>query len=160
MGERMKYVFMKTNIALLILAFIFGVIAFSISLHRNRSHFPNSFVMKYADFGSPSNFDELVGPESSQGRSQGAEALITSDDIRVVVYRNADLAIVKRTYPELDSKYVYRYVEYNQAMDYLDKQIEELKVNNDRDTEYGKLKEKLISEYEDTRTRIIERLGP
>src|SRR5215813_5148150 len=156
----MKYLFTKINIVLLILAFIFGVIAFSISLHRNRSHFPNSFVMKYADFGAPSSAEELVGPESFQGRGVEAEALNTSDDIRVVVYRNVDLAIVKRTYPDLDGKYVYRYVEYNQAMDYLDKQIEELKANNDRDTEYRNLKEKLISGYEDTRTRIIERLGP
>jgi hypothetical protein len=59
----------------------------------------------------------------------------------------------------LEGKSVYRYVEYSQAIDYLDKQIEELKANN-RDAEYGKLKEKLISGYEQGRTKIIERLGP
>jgi hypothetical protein len=75
------------------------------------------------------------------------------------VYRNVDLTTVKRTYPELGGKSVYRYVEYSQAIDYLDRQIEELKANN-RDAEYGKFKEKLISEYEQSRTKIIERLGP
>ncbi|MBD0369955.1 MAG: hypothetical protein ICV60_03810 [Pyrinomonadaceae bacterium] len=151
----MKYVFTKTNIALLISAFILGVIAFSISLHRNRSRFPNSFVMKYSDFGSPGSPAELFGQESSQG----AETLTNRDDIRVVVYRNVDLTSVKRTYSELGGKYVYRYVEYSQAIAYLDKQIEELKANNS-DADYDNLREKLIREYEQSRNRIIERLGP
>ena len=158
MAETLKHLFTKTNLAVLMLAFILGVIAFSISLHRNRSHFPNSFVMKYADFGSPIRSDELLGPESSQGSGQRADD--PRDDIQVVVYRNVDLATVKRTYPELGGKSVYRYVEYSQAIDYLDKQIEALKANNIRDAEYGKFKEKLISKYEQSRSRIIERLGP
>ena len=155
----MKHLFTKTNIVALIIAFILGVIAFSISLHRNRSHFPNSFVMKYSDFGAPGSSDELLGSESSQGSGQRADDPSRSDDIQIVVYRNVDLTTVKRTYPELGGKSVYRYVEYSQAIDYLDKQIEELKANN-RDAEYGKFKEKLISEYEQSRTKIIERLGP
>jgi hypothetical protein len=153
----MKHLFTKSNIAVLMLAFILGVIAFSISLHRNRSHFPNSFVMQYADFGSPSSSHELLGPEPSQESGQRADD--PRDDLQVVVYRNVDLATVKRTYPELGGKYVYRYVEYSRAVDYLDKQIEELKANNDRDAEYGTFKEKLISKYEQSRSRIIERLG-
>src|SRR3989442_8285865 len=158
----MKHLFTKTNIAVLMLTFILGVIAFSIALHRNRSHFPNSFVMKYADFGSPSSSDELLGPESSQGNGQRAGDLRSRDEIQVVVYRNIDLATVKRTYPELGGKTVYRYVEYSQAIDYLDKQIEELRANNkqdaEQDAEYDKLDEKLISEYYRSRARIIERL--
>jgi hypothetical protein len=77
-----------------------------------------------------------------------------------VVYRNVDLATVKRTYPELSGTSVYRYVEYGQAMDYLDKRIGELKANNNQETEHGELDKKLISEYEQSRARIIERLGP
>jgi hypothetical protein len=156
----MKYLFTKTNIAAFILVFTLGVIAFSISLHRNRSHFPNSFVMKSTDFGPPGSSDELFGSERSQGNGQRAGELNSGDDIKVVVYRNVALATVKRTYPELGSESVIRYVEYSQAMDYLDKQIEELKANNNQETEYSKLDKKLISEYEQSRAKIIERLGP
>ena len=155
----MQHLFTKSNVVALIIAFVLGVIAFSISLHRNRSHFPNSFVMKYSEFGAPGSSDELLRSESSQGSGQTADDPSGSDDIQIVVYRNVDLATVKRTYPELGAKSVYRYVEYSQAINYLDKKIEELKANN-RDAEYGTLKEKFISEYEQTRTRIVERLGP
>jgi hypothetical protein len=116
--------------------------------------------MSYADFGSPNSPDELFGTESSQVSSQRAAALNNRDDIQIVVYRNVDLVTVKRTYPELEGKYVYRYVEYSQAIDYLDKQIEELKKNSSQDPEFGRVKEKLISEYEQSRSKIIERLGP
>jgi hypothetical protein len=155
----MKHVFTKSNVVALIIALILGVIAFSISLHRNRSRFPNSFVMKYSEFGAPGSSDELLRSESSQGSGQRPDDPSRSDDIQIVVYRNVDLATVKRTYPELGAKSVYRFVEYSQAIDYLDKKIEELKANN-RDAEYGKLKEELISGYEQIRTRIVERLGP
>lgn len=159
MTEPMRHLLTKTNIALLIVVFILGVIAFSISLQRNRSRFPNSFVMKYEDFGSPGSPDELFGSELSEETAQRTEALSTRDEIQVVVYRNVDLATVKRTYPSLGGKSLYRYVEYSRAIAYLDKQIEELKASN-RDAEYSKLKEQLISEYEQSRNRIIERLGP
>ena len=155
----MKHLFTKSNVVALIIAFILGVIAFSISLRRNRSHFPNSFVMKYSEFGAPGSADELLRSESSEGSGQRADDPSHSDDIQIVMYRNVDLATVKRTYPELGAKSVYRYVEYGQAIDYLDRKIRELKANN-RDAAYGTLKEKLISEYEQTRTRIVERLGP
>src|SRR5687767_13206565 len=156
----MKYLFTKANIAVFILVFILGILAFSISLHRNRSHFPNSFVMKYADFGSPISSDELFGSEAFQRSDQRVVELSSGDDIKIVVYRNVDLATVKRTYPELGAKSVYRYVEYSQGMDYLNKRIEELKANNNQETENSELDKRLISEYEQSRAKIIERLGP
>ena len=156
----MKYLFTKTNIAVFILVFILGIIAFSISLHRNRSHFPNSFVMKYADFGSPIGSDELFWSEAFQRSDQRVDELSSRDDTKVVVYRNVDLATVKRTYPELGAKSVYRYVEYSQAMNYLNKRIEELKANDNQETENSELDKRLISEYEQSRAKIIERLGP
>jgi hypothetical protein len=156
----MKHLFTKTNIAFLILALILGAIAFSITLHRNRSHFPNSFVMKYADFGSSGSSDELFGSERFQGNGQTADEPTSKEDIKVVVYRNVDLATVKRTYPELGGKSVYRYVEYTQAMDYLDRQIEELKLNNNHEGKYSAMNRKLLTDYEQSRARIIERLGP
>ena len=153
----MRYVFTKTNIAALTLVFILGVIGFSISLHRNRSRFPNSFVMKYTDFGPPGSSDELLGAEAS---GQQADELNSRDDIKVVVYRNVDLATVKRTYPELGGKSVYRYVEYSQAIDYLDKRIAELNADNNRETEHSEVDKQVILESEQSRARIIERLGP
>lgn len=155
----MKYYFTKTNVAVLILAFIFGIIAFSISLHRNRSHFPNSFVMKYSDFGPPSSTYELLGSEWYQWNSQGPDDPRAGDDVKVVIYRNIDLATVKKTYPVFAGKSDYRYLEYSVAMAFLEKRIEELKVDKDRDPEYRRLKEQMRSEYEETRARIIERLG-
>ena len=156
----MKYLSTQTSIGVLILALILGIVAFSISLHRNRSHFPNTVVMKYSDFGSLSGSDVLLGSDSSQGNGESGGAPRNKDEIQVVVYRNVDLATGKRTYPALGGKYDYRYVEYSEAMDYLDKQIEELKANNNRDPAYNKLKDKLVSEYEQSRSKIIERLGP
>ena len=113
--------------------------------------------MKYADFGSPISSDELFGSEAFQRSNQRVVELSSGDDIKIVVYRNVDLATVKRTYPELGGKSVYRYVEYSQAIGYLDKQIEEFKANHHWDAEDGEIKEKLISGYEQSRTNIIER---
>src|SRR5262245_18360483 len=99
----MKY-FTKTNVAVLILAFVLGVVAFSVSLHRNRSNFPNSFVMKYSDFGPPSSSYDLLGEEWYQWNSQGLDDPGVQDDVKVVIYRNIDLATVKKTYPVLAAK--------------------------------------------------------
>ena len=156
----MKYLFTKTNVAVLILTFIFGVVAFSVSLRRNRSHFPNSFVMKYSDFGPPSSSYKLLGSEWYQWNSQGPDDPNGRDDVRVVIYRNVDLATVKKTYPVRGGKSDYRYIEYSEAMAFLKERIEELRADNDRDPESSQLKEKLIAEYEQTEARIIERFGP
>jgi len=45
-------------------------------------------------------------------------------------------------------------------MDFLDKSMEELKADQDRDPEHRRLNKELISEYEQTKDKIIERLGP
>jgi hypothetical protein len=156
----MKYFFTKTNLAILILAFVLGIIAFPIWVHYNRSHLPNSFVMRYSDFGPPSSSYELLGSEWYQWNSQGPDDPNGRDDVKIVIYRNVDLATVKRTYPVLKGKADYRYIEYSEAMGFLEKKIEELKSDQDREPEYSKLKEALILEYEQTRAKIIERLGP
>lgn len=116
--------------------------------------------MKYADFSSPISSDELFWSEAFQRSDQRVDELSSRDDIKVVVYRNVDSATVKRTYPELGAKSVYRYVEYSQPMDYLNNRIEELKANNNQETENSELDKRLISEYEQSRAKIIERLGP
>ena len=45
-------------------------------------------------------------------------------------------------------------------MDFLEKRMEELKADQDRDPEHRRLNKELISEYEQTKDKIIERLGP
>ena len=152
----MKHYFTRTNVAVLILTFICGIVVFSISLHRNRSRFPNSFVMKYSDFVPQGSSYELPGTNS---RQEDYQASYDTSDVKVVIYRNVDLATVKRTYPVIAGKSDYRYIEYSEAIAFLEKRIEELRANNDRDTEYVRLKEQLISEYEQTRAKIIERFG-
>ncbi|PYS56854.1 MAG: hypothetical protein DMF74_27555, partial [Acidobacteria bacterium] len=119
----------KTNLAILILTFVFGVIAFPIWVHHNRSHFPNSFAMRYSDFGPPSSSYELLGSEWYQWNSQGPDDPNGRDDVKVVIYRNVDLPTVKRTYPIFKGKSDYRYIEYREVMDFLEKRMEELKAD-------------------------------
>jgi hypothetical protein len=116
--------------------------------------------MRYSDFGPPSSSYELLGAEWYQWNSQGPDDPNGADDVKIVIYRNVDLPTVKKTYPVFKGKSDYRYVEYSEAMDFLEKRIEELKTDRDRGHEYSKLKEESISEYEQTKAKIIERLGP
>jgi hypothetical protein len=154
----MKYFFTKTNLAILISSFVFVMIAFPVWIHRNRSHFPNSIVMRHSDFGPPSGSYELLGAEWYQWNSQGPDDPNGRDDVKIVIYRNVDLATVKRTYPVFEGKSDYRYLEYSEAMDFLAKRIDELKM--DQDPEFSKLNEELRSEYEQTKAKIVEKLGP
>jgi hypothetical protein len=155
----MKYFFTKTNLAILILTFVFGIIALPIWVHHNRSQFPNTFVMRYSDFGPPSSSYELLGSEWYQWNSQGLDDPNDRDDVKIVIYRNVDLPTVKRTYPVFKGKSDYRYIEFTEAMDFLEKRIEELKTDRNRDPEFSKLNEELILEYEQTKAKIVERLG-
>jgi hypothetical protein len=155
----MRYFFTKTNLAILILAFVAGIIAFPIWVQHNRSHLPNSFVLSYPDFGPPSGSYELLGPEWYQWNEQGPDDPNGRDDVKIVIYRNVDLATVKRTYPVLKGKADYRYIEYSEAMGFLEKRIEELKADYNREPEDRQFNDELISEYERTKAKIVERLG-
>jgi hypothetical protein len=152
--------FTKTNLAILIFAFVFVVVAFPVWVHHNRSYFPNSFVMQYSDFGPPSSSYELLGSEWYQWNSQGPDDPHGRDDVKIVIYRHVDLPMVKRTYPVLNGKSDYRYIEYGEAMDFLTKRIEELKADQNTDPAFRKLDEELMSKYQQTRARIVEKLGP
>ena len=156
----MKYFLTKTNLAILILAFVFGIIAIPIWVHHNRSHFPNSFVMRYSEFGPPGSSYELLGSEWYQRNNQGPDDPNGRDDVRIVIYRNVDLRMVKKTYPVLKGKSDYRYIEYSEVMDFLEKKVEDLKSDQNRDQEDSKINEELILKYEQTKAKIIERLGP
>ena len=155
----MKYFLTKSNLAILCLTFIIGTPLVLTWLHFNRHRFPNTLVMNYSDFKPSSRSYELLGFESDEGNTQGPDNPNGGTEEKVVIYRNVDLATVKKTYPTLRGKPNYRFVEYGEAMGFLEKQIRELKAEDGGDSESIKLKKQLISECEQTRAKIIEGLG-
>ena len=114
--------------------------------------------MDYSEFKPASMSYELPGSESDERNapdSQNSEV-----QTKIVIYRNVDLATVKKTYPMFGGKPNYRFIEYGQAIAFLDKQLSELKAaEKDEDTESARLRKELISECEQTRAKITERLG-
>jgi hypothetical protein len=115
--------------------------------------------MNYSDFKPSSRADELLGFESDQRDIQEPGNPNSEIEVKVVIYRNVDLVTVKQTYPTFGGKPDYRFLEYSEAIGFLEKQIRELKAEDGGDSESIKLKKQLISECEHTRSKIIERLG-
>ncbi len=116
--------------------------------------------MNYSDFKPASRSYELLGVESDERNIQELDNRITESPVKVVIYRNIDLATVKKTYPTLGGKPAYHFIEYGEAMAFLEKQISELKAEEKgEDLESAKQRRQLISECEQTRAKITERLG-
>ena len=155
----MKYLLTKSNLAILCLTFIIGTPIVLTWLYFNRHRFPNTLVMNYSDFKPSLRAYELLGFESDQRNIQESGNPNSEIEVKVVIYRNVDLATVRKTYPTLRGKPDYRFVEYGEAMGFLEKQIRELQAEVGDDAESVKLKKQLISECEQTRAKIIERLG-
>ena len=150
----MKALLTKTNIAILVSFFVLGIVWFFFTLHNSRSSFPNAFAMDYSDFKPESISYQLLGQRSSQAEGN-SEA-----EVKVVIYRNIDLASVKESYPTLKGKYDYRFVEYHEALDFLSQQIAQWqRTKSDQNAERARMAEQFISECEETRAKIIERLG-
>jgi hypothetical protein len=106
-----------------------------------------TLLLQYEDFGPPSAAHELIGMDWWQWQDH-ADSRPRRYDIKVVVYRFMELPQVRRLFPsdparELD----YRYVSYLDAMDYLERMIEENAI------------ESLTSQLQSTRTRILSVLG-
>lgn len=81
-------------------------------------------IMRYEDFGPPSMVYELIGFDWWQWLPHGDSDPNKHYDIRVVVYRNASLAEVRRKYPiNPEALQDYRYVAYEDAIKHLDQQI-------------------------------------
>lgn len=84
-----------------------------------------SVVLQYEDFGPPSAAFEILGQPWWQWQDHG-DSRPRKYDIKVVVYRNAELKDVQKTYPIDPAKEQdYRYVEYAAALGYLDELIAE-----------------------------------
>lgn len=83
-------------------------------------------TLDYKAFGPQVISYELIGNEWWQWDAHGAPDPAVTYDIKVVVYRNIDLASVKEKFP-IDEKQQkdYRYLAYQQAIEYLDQHINE-----------------------------------
>ncbi len=76
----------------------------------------NTLVIDYQAFGPPQLSSSLVGENYWQWYKQ-APHRVEQYDIKVVVFRNMPLDIVKKRYPvNVDKKLDFRYVEYSKAI--------------------------------------------
>ena len=82
-------------------------------------------VFLYQDFGPPVIANELIGMDWWQWQSHG-EPVPQNYDIKVIVYQGIDLQILKKRYPVVPEKEKdFRYVSYDDAVQYLDKHIDD-----------------------------------
>lgn len=80
-------------------------------------------VFDYADFGPQAMAYKVIGPKNHQWDPQ-VPIPFGAEGVRVVVYRNIDLEIVKQHFPVDPQRHQdYRYLTYGEAMDYLDARI-------------------------------------
>lgn len=115
---------------------------------------PNTVVLKYSDFGPQSVSWETIGMGWWQWDDCGDPNPNYSYDIRVVVYRGIPLEDVKQLYPVRKEKNQdYRYLEYQKAVEYLNKGIQKYSSR-----EWEDLKE-IADGLRRTRTRLFEALG-
>ena len=116
-------------------------------------------LFRYADFGPQAIAYELIGYNWYQWDCSGCGDPRKQYDIRVVVYRNINLSKVKELYPIIIGETDYRYVAYDDSIDFLNKKIVELtnllKTETDNSDLYSSLKDTL----EKARNKIIQKLG-
>jgi hypothetical protein len=106
-----------------------------------------TLLLQYEDFGPPSAARELIGMDWWQWQDHG-DSRPRRYDIKVVVYRDMGQPQVRRLFPTDPSRELdYRYVNYADAMDYLERMIAENVI------------ESLTSQLQSTRTRILSVLG-
>jgi hypothetical protein len=108
----------------------------------------HTVVLDYSEFGPDAAAREILGVAWWQWKPCGGSCV--GEDYRpvnVVVYRDVSLDAVQAAYPVIPEKNQdYRYLEYKQALDYLNSLI----------AEYSDL---LAPTLEPTRKKILEKLG-
>lgn len=83
----------------------------------------NTLILNYTDFGPQTAAYKLLGFEWWQWNNHG-ESRPKKYDIKVVIYKDIDLASVKLLYPvSKDNLKDYRYLKYDEAIKYLEKLI-------------------------------------
>lgn len=82
-----------------------------------------TLVLDYHDFGPQAMAYRLLGPNSLPWAPH-SPLMLGESEVRVVVYRDLDLEIVKNLYPaDRLSNIDYRFIEYSVALNYLDSRI-------------------------------------
>jgi len=105
------------------IVFLFCVIVIT-SCNIVKSEPPISpMVLEYKDFGPPVIANNLIGMDWWQWQRHG-DSRPSTYDIKVVVYKNTSLEYVKKNYPVVPKEEKdYRYVQYSEAIKYLDEHI-------------------------------------
>jgi hypothetical protein len=104
-------------------------------------------VLDYGDFGPQVIASEVIGMQWWQWQSTG-DPRPREYDIKVVVYRDRTLEQAKESYPVDPARQQdYRYVEYTNALEYLDRVIQENVI------------ETVTEQLEKTRAKIVSTLG-
>lgn len=99
----------------------FAVVLFSCA----NQQINNTIVLDYEDFGPQVLSHEIVGMQWWQWQSR-EDSKLAFYDIKVVVYRNIPIEAVKSLYSVKEKKLKdYRYLSYENAMQYLDESISE-----------------------------------
>jgi hypothetical protein len=81
-------------------------------------------ILKYDDFGPQAIAWETLGMQWWQWDNHGDSDPNAVYDIKIVVYRDIPLRDVKERFPVVQkTKQDYRYIKYNAALRYLDKNI-------------------------------------
>ncbi len=87
---------------------------------------PTIFIAKYKDFGPPQLSAPLLGNQWWQWPDPENHKPVAYD-VKVVVYRNISIDIVKTSFPVIpEKKQDYRYVAYEDAVVYFDETIQQL----------------------------------
>jgi hypothetical protein len=81
----------------------------------------STVVLSYQELGPQAAVYELIGKEWYQWNNHGGSDPNEVDDVKVVVYRNVSLEKVKEIYPVVVGKQDYRYLDYETAIKYLNK---------------------------------------
>jgi hypothetical protein len=83
----------------------------------------STIVFQYADFGPQPMAYKVLGSKNYQWDPL-TPIPFGDEPVRVVVYRNIDLAKVKEHYPVDPDRHInHRYISYADAMDYLEEKI-------------------------------------
>ena len=135
-----------------ILCLIFLTIIFVFSCSENDKQI---LILSYDDFGPQAVAWETFGMQWWQWDNHGDSDPNTKYNIKVAIYRDIPLREVKEKFPVVqETEQDYRYIEYNTALGYLDKNIldhKEIEAQWAKDIvkRFSKVKSKIISELKE-----------
>ena len=121
---------------------LIGLILFAGCAAKREPH-DGTLVLPYHELGPQVAVHGLIGYEWYQWNSHGDSDPNKDDDVKVVVYRNIPLEKVKEMYPVIVGKQDYRYLDYEAAINYLNKNESE----------------PYLEHLQKTKKKIVEHLG-